>query len=115
MSKKAFAAMYAAGKLRGDRDSANPRNSLSEFPGHLGAFLAIRSAAPPDASEYDAWLSLQLAKTRGSTAKVTGAKLRRMVIMRRQGSTFAEIGRAVGLTSVTARNWLIALPEALAA
>jgi hypothetical protein len=82
---------------------------------HSGVFVAIHSAAPPPIVEYDAWLDLQLAKTRGKQTKWTGAKLRRAVIMRRNGCSPPEIGVAVGYSSREVSNWLAKLPEGLRA
>lgn len=90
------------------------KNGVIRLP-HSGMFVVMHSAPPPHESEYDAWLSLQLAKTRGTQTNITGAKLRRMVIMRRAGETYESCARAIGMSAASpARKWIIALPEGLA-
>ena len=83
--------------------------------GHQGIYLKSHSAAPPAVDEYDAWFERQLAGTRGRQTKLTGTKLRRMVIMRRQGETYKDIAVVAGVSACVAHDWLTRLPEGLAA
>lgn len=118
MSVKGLASLYAAGKLRGDRDSyADPCVSNGALHvGHRGAYLRMHSAVPPPVEEYEAWLCEYRANAdRRSRTAVSGQKLRRMVVMRRGGSTLAECARAVGLQAPTAKRWFEALPPELTA
>lgn len=59
-------------------------------------------------ADYDAWLwSRNRFRREG---RCTGAKIRRIVIMRRQGSTWKECGEAVGITGGCAKEWVEFLP-----
>lgn len=86
---------------------------------HLGGLAAIHSAAPPPVAEYDRWLSENSSErskgTRSRFFNMTGARLRRAVVMRRQGSTLKECGAAIGLTASWMKHWLGRLPQGLAA
>lgn len=86
---------------------------------HLGPMAAIRSATPPPVVEYDAWLAERAPDCRNGVRSrgfnMTGAKLRRMVVMRRQGCTGQDIGLALGITAIAANGWLRKLPEGLTA
>ena len=60
--------------------------------------------ATPPAEEYEAWLNRPSNRARRGTihdpnAGISGAKLRRVVIMRKQGETWAGCARAIGLRS----------------
>lgn len=83
--------------------------------GHQGIYVKIHSSAPPPASEYEAWLSDILSGERRARLKIDGAKLRRMVVMARQGATQKECGAAVGLSQKRAGEWLKKLPKGLSA
>lgn len=95
--------------IRGLRDQSGSSSHVY----HVGPLVAMHSSAPPPVAMYEEWLETQLSGTR--PAIITGTKLRRMVVMRRQGSTLAECGGAVGLSDARAKRWLDALPEGLAA
>lgn len=117
MSAKQLAQMYVRGRIRGDLDNfaESGRGSNTVHAGHHGGLLRMHSATPPPVEEYERWLSERLSNDRRARPKITGAKLRRMVVMRRQGSEMAEIGRAVGLKGAGPRKWLAMLPPELAA
>jgi hypothetical protein len=60
--------------------------------------------ATPPAEEYEAWLNRPSNRARRGSihdpnAGISGAKLRRVVIMRKQGETWAGCARAIGLRS----------------
>lgn len=85
------------------------------MPGHLGAFLACRPTAPPPVAQYDEWLTgLRKSADARSRTPLTGAKLRRAVLMVRGGETKKDIGRAIGVDSHSVANWLNKLPPELA-
>ena len=67
----------------------------------FGTDLVMRSAAPPPAAEYQAWLeSRNIGQHSGYTRhKWSGVQVRRCVIMRRNGSTWAACAQAIGLKS----------------
>jgi hypothetical protein len=118
MSTKQLAEMYVRGRIRGDRDSFAEagRGTNTVHAGHHGGLLRMHSAAPPPPAEYDAWLQAQATeKTKYGHTVVSGAKLRRAVVMRRNGCALAEIGRSLGVSGKTACLWLGSLPEELRA
>ena len=78
----------------------------------FGTNIALRSKAPPPVAEYDAHIASAYRNRRCINA--SGAQLRRIVIMRRNGSTWKECGEAVGVTGSAARDWVVMLPLALA-
>jgi hypothetical protein len=83
---------------------------------HAGTLLACHSAAPPPVEEYDRWLEATLTDRQKRHAQVTGTKLRRMVVMKRNGCSLTEIGRGCGgFNPKFASNWLAKLPPELAA
>ena len=82
-----------------------------ETTGHRGNLIAMRSATPPPLEQYQQWL--QANAPRG--AKVTAQKLRRAVIMLRQGSSHKEVATAVGMCSHIIIKWVRKLPEGMAA
>lgn len=120
MSAKGLAHLYAAGKLRGDRDNFVGPDTANRtlHCDHHGVFLRMHSATPPPAEEYNRWLADWIATSdkhgRGKTP-LTGAKLRRIVVMRRQGSSLAECGRAVGVSPKPVLDWLARLPVEMSA
>ncbi len=83
----------------------------------FGTDLRLRSAAPPSVAEYDAWLRGRNVRAGNSAHKTnqTGWRLRRIVIMRREGCTWKECGEAVGVKAGVARDWTEMLPRELAA
>lgn len=69
----------------------------------MAHLACIRPGALPDVQAYDAWLAdARSADPRGRST-LTGNKLRRAALMRETGSSFAEIGLALGVTSNCAR------------
>lgn len=85
---------------------------------HKGHYATIHSSAPPPIEEYERWLSERSAgfdPLKGRRPPIAATKLRRMVVMRRQGSSLKECGDAVGLGFSQAKVWLDLLPEGLSA
>jgi hypothetical protein len=70
-------------------------------------------------AEYDQWLAETLGHVADgavrSKCRVTGAQLRRAVIMRQGGQTLRDIGKAIGVSESTAKHWLDRLPPTLTA
>jgi hypothetical protein len=75
----------------------------------FGTDLQMRSATPPPVADYDEWLRSGNNTLHGNS-RCTGAKLRRIVIMRRDGCTWRECGEAVGVSATTAWKWVEFLP-----
>jgi hypothetical protein len=62
-------------------------------------------------AEYEAWLrGRNRNRYMNGNNQSTGAKIRRIVIMRRQGSTWKECGAAVGVSGNCAQDWVEFLP-----
>jgi hypothetical protein len=97
--------------VRGMRDQSGSGAHMY----HRGVYATVHSTAPAPVAEYEAWLAGKLKAPTGQYSKLTGSKLRRMVVMRRQGSSLSEIGSAVGMHLSGACKWLKLLPEGLAA
>jgi hypothetical protein len=78
----------------------------------FGTNIAIRSDVPPPACEYDKWLDGRNIGRKNYFHKpnVTGFRLRRAVIMRRDGATWKDIADATGLSRDTLRSYLEFLP-----
>lgn len=79
----------------------------------FGTDIAMRSAAPPPVSAYDEYLAR--ATNRKPLIHInqvvqTGFRLRRIVVMRRQGATWKECGAAVGVSGPVAKSWVEFLP-----
>lgn len=87
------------------------RDNASYQLGNPALALHLRTQAVLPATEYDTWLAGQLKSV--AQAKISGMKLRRAVIMRRGGSTYSEIKRALNLGNI--QKWLVMLPPELAA
>lgn len=87
-----------------------------EHSDKFGTDLKMKSATPPPVEEYDAYLrgrNVRFSAT-SHTPQKTGFRLRRIVIMRRAGSTWGECGAAVGISNKAARAWVEFLPLELA-
>lgn len=87
-----------------------------EIADKFGTDLIMRSSMPPPVEEYDAYLKSRNAKAKmmHHATQKTGYRLRRIVIMRRQGSTWKECGEAVGVSGNSAKEWVEFLPYELA-
>ena len=86
-----------------------------EHADKFGTNLCMRSNQPPPVAEYDAYLksrNVRFCATNHGTQK-TGFRLRRIVVMRRNGSSWKECGDAVGISSTAARDWVEFLPMGL--
>lgn len=97
--------------IRGLRDQSGSSAHLY----HKGVYVAVHSAAPPPVEVYDQWIADNHPLKRRCGGAIEGRKLRRMVVMRRQGSSLKECGEAVGHSKHFARSWLSLLPTELGA
>lgn len=85
----------------------------------FGTDIALRSRKPPPVEEYNAWLerpgqnSRRFGLGHGGPVKA-GFRLRRIVIMRREGCSWKECGEALGIRANLAREWVEFLPRELA-
>lgn len=82
----------------------------------FGTDIAMRSAAPPPVSAYDEYLARETIRKpliHINQVVKTGFRLRRVVVMRRQGATWKECGAAVGVSGSVARSWVESLPTEL--
>jgi hypothetical protein len=82
---------------------------------HMATFLLCHSTAPPPASEYETWLASAISHDPRGKTKLTGAKLRRVITMRRNGCSIREAGHSVGISAEALSKWLDRLPPELAA
>lgn len=67
----------------------------------------------PPVAEYDAWLEANSDPRGRGSRHISGAKLRRMAEMRRNGFSRKAAGEGVGLCSVIAIKWLRLLPASM--
>jgi hypothetical protein len=78
--------------------------------------IAMQIRPVPPVEEYEEWL--QSRNRRGVKGahrqSVTAAQIRRVVVMRRQGSTWTACGAAIGRSGSTARDCVEFLPLHLA-
>lgn len=103
-----LAYMYKTNQIRADAAATNKHGSLVSAA-HIGKYIAIQAKKIEPVEAYDEWLDKRNA-FRGGNSKCTGTKLRRIVIMRRQGSTWNECGSAVGVNGACAKQWVEFLP-----
>lgn len=116
MNNGAISGMYRANKIYSAPASVAKYGNvvnLHTAAGHNGSQIAIRAKPVAAAAEYDAWLKSRNRYV-NSNHKCTGVKMRRIVIMRRQGSSWKECGEAVGVTGSAAKDWVEFLPLHLA-
>lgn len=108
MSDRALSRMYAQNRIY---DIAEGKKGTGTIIGvnHNGAKLRMQPKPIAPVEAYDAWLRSRN-NYGGTRSPVTGAKLRRIVIMKRQGSTWEECGYAVGVRGGTAASWVAFLP-----
>jgi hypothetical protein len=89
-----------------------------EHASKFGTGLVMRSAAPPPVAAYDAYLSSSNTRNARNVRILhgtmkTGFRLRRIVVMRRAGSSWQQCGEAVGISAASARGWVEFLPHEL--
>jgi len=106
--------MYRQSALRGG--PVTHRFGGIEHADKFGTDLAMRPATPPPIAEYDAYLKARNVRVSSTihTPQKTGYRLRRIVVMRRAGSSWKECGEAVGISGPAAQDWVAFLPYELA-
>jgi hypothetical protein len=112
MHNSAIGRMYHANQIYDTAEGKKGTATIISVP-HNGKRLAMQAKPIAPVAAYDAWLRGSN-RHRNSHNKRTGAKLRRIVIMRRQGATWAECGAAVGVVGSCAKDWVDFLPFDLA-
>ena len=100
--------MYRANKIYSSPASTAKHGTIISVH-HNGRRLAMQAKPIAPVAEYEAWLRGRN-RNRYSSNQSTGAKIRRIVIMRRQGSTWKECGEAVGVSGNCAKEWVDFLP-----
>lgn len=78
---------------------------------HNGRNIAIQAKPIAPLADYEKWFRGGNCRLGG---KINPAKIRRIVIMRRQGSSWKECGEAVGVSGPRAKDWVEFLPLDLA-
>ena len=78
---------------------------------HNGRNIAIQAKFIAPLADYEKWFWSGNCRLNG---KSSPAKIRRIVIMRRQGSSWKECGEAVGVSGGRAKEWVEFLPLDLA-
>jgi len=110
MSDRDIGNMYRANKIYSSPASTAKHGTIVSVP-HNGRRLTVQAKPVASVADYEAWLQARNRNRRThSGSKCTGPKLRRIVIMRRQGSTWKECGEAVGVTGSVAQDWVEFLP-----
>lgn len=114
MHNSAIGRMYRANQIYDTATTAKTGTIIS-VP-HNGKNVRIQAKPIAPVAAYDAWLRTRNYHSRSGphTKPRDGAKLRRIVIMRRQGSSWAECGAAVGVVGSCAKAWVEFLPFDLA-
>jgi hypothetical protein len=110
MSDRDIGRMYRANKIYSSPASTAKHGTIISVH-HNGRRLAMQAKPIAPVAEYEAWLQARNRNQRTHSGnQSTGAKLRRVVIMRRQGSTWKECGAAVGVSGSCAQDWVEFLP-----
>jgi hypothetical protein len=104
--------MYRANKIYSSSASTAKHGTIISVH-HNGRRLAVQAKPIAPVADYEAWLRgrnyRQFSCPHNRRAR-DGAALRRIVIMRRQGSTWKECGEALGISGSAAKNWVEFLP-----
>lgn len=102
--------MYRANKIYSSPASTAKHGTIISVP-HNGRRLAMQAKPIAPVADYEAWLrGRNRNRYMNGNNQSTGAKIRRIVIMRRQGSTWKECGEAVGVSGRCAQDWVEFLP-----
>ena len=102
--------MYRANKIYSSPASTAKHGTIISVH-HNGRRLAMQAKPIAPVADYEAWLrGRNRNRYMNGNNQSTGAKLRRVVIMRRQGSTWKECGAAVGVSGSCAQDWVEFLP-----
>lgn len=103
--------MYRANKIYSSQASTAKHGTIISVH-HNGRRLAMQAKPIASVAEYEAWLrGRNYRRFDGPHRRARdGAALRRIVIMRRQGSTWKECGEALGISGNCAKEWVEFLP-----
>ena len=102
--------MYRANKIYSSPASTAKHGTIISVH-HNGRRLAMQAKPIAPVADYEAWLrGRNRNRYMNGNNQSTGAKIRRIVIMRRQGSTWKECGAAVGVSGNCAKEWVEFLP-----
>lgn len=114
MNNSAISGMYRANKIY-DTASTAKHGTILSVP-HNGKNVRIQAKPVAPVAAYDAWLKSRNAQRYSGphNQSTTGAQIRRVVIMRRQGSTWKECGEAIGKSRQSAQSLVEFLPLDLA-
>lgn len=110
MGNGVLAGMYASNRIY--TSAVTKGTGLVVSAHHNGKNIAIQARPIAPVADYEKWFRSRNRWNDGG--KITPAKVRRVVIMRRQGSTWKECGEAVGVSGSRAREWVEFLPLELA-
>ena len=112
MGNRDIARMYRNNRIYSSAASTAKHGgiiNLRNAAPHNGKQIAMQARPVAPVADYEVWLNSRN-RFSGGGSKCTGAKLRRIVIMRRQGSSWKECGDAVGVVGSAAKAWVEFLP-----
>jgi hypothetical protein len=104
--------MYRANKIYSSPASTAKHGTIISVH-HNGRRLAMQAKPIAPVADYEAWLrgrNYRQFSCPHHRRPRDGAALRRIVIMRRQGSTWKECGEALGISGNAAKDWVDFLP-----
>lgn len=79
----------------------------------FGTDLVCRNRPVPPVAEYESYLrrsNSRICEGHHLYKQKTGTRLRRIVIMRREGCSWKECGEPIGISAQVARRWVEMLP-----
>lgn len=109
MRNGTLAGMYSSNRIY--TSAVTKGTGLIVSAHHNGKNIAIQAKPIAPVADYEKWF---WGRNRSGGGNITPAKIRRVVIMRRQGATWKECGEAVGVSGCRAREWVEFLPFDLA-
>jgi hypothetical protein len=114
IKQRAIATERMLGNIRSDGGSSCHLVSMA-------IYLRVRTQAPPPVAEYEAWYQ-ENAAARGKrrvgcagSAQMDGSKLRRAVVLIRNGHSLNSAGKILRHSAPALKGWLDRLPPELAA
>lgn len=103
--------MYVQNRIYSSPAVTGNRGTIIAVP-HNGKNIAMQAKPIAPVADYEAWLRGRNRWSYGG--KMSPERVRRVVIMRRQGSSWKECGEAVGVSGSAAKSWVEFLPFELA-
>ena len=107
-----IARMYVQNRIYSSPAVTGNRGTIIAVP-HNGKNIAIQAKPIAPVADYKKWFWSRNSWGCGGS-KCSPEKIRRIVIMRRQGSSWKECGEAVGVGGSAAKSWVEFLPFDLA-